>query len=149
MFVGFILSSITSGIVLLGALSFELNGADEAQQLELYSTNVRWSAVSQLVTFVPAVFLFGLFVVLNLPGAIRSSPARAIMPNGPVIANGPVTASGGVTATGPLTATGVVSATGSVTATGPVRATGQAAVRTVVSPHRGPGLRHRTTRTTH
>src|SRR6266704_2249267 len=40
--------SFTSGIVLLGALSFELNGADEAQQLELYSTNVRWSAVSQL-----------------------------------------------------------------------------------------------------
>ncbi len=133
--------SVASGIGVLGALSTELNDAAGAERLQLYSKNVRWSAFLQLVTFVPAVFLFGLFVVLNMPSIPRNSLPATISVNGPVIANGRLNSTGPVMATGPLTATGAVSATGSVSSDGPINATGRITIRSIAKPHRAGKIR--------
>ena len=110
--------SIISGVLVVGALAWQLNDTAN-QNLDLYTfPAVRWTVLSQWLTFFPAVFTFALFVALNMSQSSPETSPTALA--GPVLAAGPLTSTGPITAKGLVSIAGPLTATGSITATGPV-----------------------------
>ncbi len=128
---GLFLLSILSGIGVLGALGSELKRTADAKDLDIYKRNVRGSSLSQQLTFLAAVSLFTLFVILNM-SSVGTNPVPTVV-SGPVTVNGAVTVSGPLMAAGPLRAAGPVSAGGPVTAMGAVTATGSITIESAIN----------------
>ena len=119
------LGSLIPGLWALGALSQQLNAIPKAEDLDIYSTNVRSLVGAQQIMFLVALTMLMFSVVINKPSTASNS-STAI--NGPLTVTGAISATGPLMATGSIVASGPISASGSVTVNGPVNATGPVTV---------------------